>query len=398
MCQTGSMMSEPRPVCTRCRRASSVCYCAHVPRIDTRTRIVILQHPRERDVPIGTAHMASLCLPSTELHVGTCVEDSPALVRALVDPTRPAVLLYPGEDAIDVAKHPPRGPVTLVVVDGTWSQAKKIVKHDRHLSALPRYAFTPEAPSEYRIRREPAAECVSTIEALMHVLGALEGDAARFRALLVPFRAMVDAQIAHKNSGGRPRTRKPRPPRPVRPRLPPLLRKRASDLVCVVGEVNAWPYSSPQRSRFPEELVHWVATRIATGERFECILAPKHPLAPGTLRWVELPKERIEGGVDASELADRWAAFSRADDVIVSWGRYATNVFSAGGQKLTDSRIDLREAARSWSRGKVGTLDDFLRTTETRGAPRSDPMMGGRAGRRLGQVASIARFLSTDPT
>jgi DTW domain-containing protein YfiP len=376
----------------RCRRAMRVCYCAHLPRIETRTRIVILQHPRERDMPIGTAHMASLCLPRAELHVGTCVADSPALARALDDPARPAVLLYPGEDAIDIVEHPPLEPVTLVVIDGTWSQAKKIVKHDPHLSRLPRYAFTPATPSEYRIRREPAAEYVSTIEALMHVLGALEGDAARFRALLLPFRAMVDAQIAHAASGASTRIKKPRRERPVKPRVPPMLRARSSDLVCVVGEVNAWPYSAPERARFPEELVHWVAVRLATGEMFECVLAPKHPLAPGTLRWVELPKERIEGGAHISELADRWSAFSRSEDVVVSWGSYATNVFNAAGQALAEARIDLREAARMWARGNVGTLEDFLRTIN---ATTLVPITDGRAGRRLGQVASIARFLAS---
>nr|MDQ3300003.1 DTW domain-containing protein [Myxococcota bacterium] len=47
----------------RCRRPQVVCYCAALPRIDTSTRVVILQHPRERDMAIGTARMASLCLP-----------------------------------------------------------------------------------------------------------------------------------------------------------------------------------------------------------------------------------------------------------------------------------------------------------------------------------------------
>jgi hypothetical protein len=321
------------------------------------------------------------------------VADSPALARALRDPAHPAVLLYPGEGAIDVTRDPPKGPVTLVVVDGTWSQAKKIVKHDPVLACLPRYAFTPDVPSEYRIRREPTVECVSTIEALMHVLGALEGDADRFRALLLPFRAMVDAQIALAATGiRRAGTRKPRVLRPKKPRVPPMLRERASDLVCVVGEVNAWPYSSPQRSRFPEELVHWVATRVSTGEQLECIVAPKHPLAPGTLRWIELPKERIDGGVRVSDLAERWAAFSHTDDVVVSWGNYATNVFHAAGLRLANERIDLREAARSWSRGKVGTLEDFLRTIDCAPSP---PMTVGRAARRLGQLASVARFLAS---
>src|ERR1700733_779776 len=91
---------EPRVVCDRCRRPASVCYCAHLTSIPTATRVVLLQHPRERDVPIGTARMASLCLPNAEIHVGVRWSGSTALARAISDPARPAVLLYPGEGAI----------------------------------------------------------------------------------------------------------------------------------------------------------------------------------------------------------------------------------------------------------------------------------------------------------
>ena len=69
------------------------------------------------------------------------------------------------------------------MVDGTWWQTKKVVRENPVLAALPRYAFTPRAPSEYRIRKEPQDDYVSTIEALALVLGALEGDPSRFRAL-----------------------------------------------------------------------------------------------------------------------------------------------------------------------------------------------------------------------
>jgi len=175
-------------MCARCRRPVSVCYCPALPRIETATKIVILQHPRERDMPIGTARMASLCLPQAELHVGVRWTDSAPLARALGDPTRPPILLYPGPGARDILREPPRGPVTLVVVDGTWAQAKTVVRDNPVLHALPRYAFATPEPSQYRIRREPRAEYVSTIEALMHVLGVLEGEPARFRSLLDPLR------------------------------------------------------------------------------------------------------------------------------------------------------------------------------------------------------------------
>src|SRR5689334_12258625 len=196
-------------MCGRCRRPTSVCYCVALPRLETATRVVILQHPRERDMPIGTARMASLCLPQAELHVGVRWVDEP-LARALGDPSRTPILLYPDRGARDILRDPPRGPVTLVVVDGTWSQARTVVRDNPVLQALPRYAFATPEPSHYRIRREPRAEYVSTIEALMHVLGILEGEPARFRSLLEPLRAMVDAQLSCQAASTRRGPRSPR--------------------------------------------------------------------------------------------------------------------------------------------------------------------------------------------
>ena len=198
-------------------------------------------------MPIGTARMASLCLPQAELHVGVHWTGE-QLAGALGDPARPPILLYPGPGARDILRDPPRGPVTLVVVDGTWSQARTVVRDNPVLQALPRYAFATPEPSHYRIRREPRAEYVSTIEALMHVLGVLEGDPARFRRLLDPLRAMVDAQLAcQASSPRRAGVRQVHRPRPPRRLVPEAIAGRFDDLVCVVGEANAWPYDGRQR-------------------------------------------------------------------------------------------------------------------------------------------------------
>src|SRR4051812_34726481 len=242
----------PRVVCGRCRRPASVCYCHALPRIDTATRVVILQHPRERDMPIGTARMASLCLPGAELRVGIQWTGE-LLAGAIGDPARPAILLYPGPGARDILRDPPRGPVTLIVVDGTWSQARTVVRDNPVLQALPRYAFATPEPSHYRIRREPRAAYVSTIEALMHVLGALEGDPARFRSLLDPLRAMVDAQLACQAGSPRRGMRQVHRPRPPRRVVPDAIVERFDDLVCVVGEANAWPYRGRWRTRGREQ-------------------------------------------------------------------------------------------------------------------------------------------------
>ena len=115
-------MDEPaahRAICGRCRRPASVCYCAHLVSLPTRTRVLLLQHPREPDVPIGTARLAHLCLPGSELRVGVDFDDD-ARLRAVLADSRDAYLLFLGPRAIDVAEVKPACPVTLVVVDGTW--------------------------------------------------------------------------------------------------------------------------------------------------------------------------------------------------------------------------------------------------------------------------------------
>jgi len=384
---------EHRRVCPACRRPLRVCYCAHVTKVETRTRVVVLQHPRERDMPIGTARMATLCLPRAELHEGVRW-DAEALERVLADPWRPPVLLYPGGGAIDVMRHPPRGPVTLVVVDGTWSQAKKIVRENPRLQTLPRYTFTPPAPSEYRIRREPEDAYVSTIEALVHVLGALEGDRDRFAALLQPFRAMIDTQIecerTHRGAGVRHAnkrawTRRPRPN--------PLRGARAVDLVCVAGEANAWPYRGRvEGTSYADELVHWVGVRVSSGEVFERVVAPSEVIAPRTTSYVELDHDTLRTGCTRHALQSEWRGFARETDVVCFWGHYAPGLFVESGGHLPERRIDLRSAARDFASRKVGTLEEHVAGLALHVPP---PRAAGRAGRRLAMLhALVEHFLA----
>jgi DTW domain-containing protein YfiP len=383
---------EPRAVCAACRRPSTVCYCRHITKVPTRTRIVVLQHPRERDMPIGTARMATLCLPNAELHEGIRW-DAAALDRILADATRTPVLLYPGGGAIDVMRDPPKGPLTLVVVDGTWSQAKKIVRENPRLQALPRYAFTPAAPSEYRIRKEPEESYVSTIEALVHVLGALEPDPPRLLALLDPFRAMIDAQIACEQSLRGARARHLKKASWVRkPRVHPLL-SGGAEVVCVAGEANAWPYRGRDEGTvYEDELVHWVGQRLSTGELFERVVAPMRPLAPRTTSYVGLNEATLRAGGTRGATEDAWRAFVREGDVVCFWGHYAAGLFVATGGHLPATRLDMRSLSRDFAKARVGTLDEHVLRL---GLAVPVTVAGGRAGRRLAQVSALVRHFVT---
>jgi DTW domain-containing protein YfiP len=164
---------QPRETCFRCFRPQRVCFCRNLPTLETRTKVLILQHPREEFMPIGTARMASLCLPGSRLLVGTSFESEPALQAALDDPEREAILLWPGGDARD-RQRPTRGRSTLIVVDGT--RLAKLVRLNPRIAALPRYCSRRRGRQYHPA--EPKETCVSTIEAVMFALGHLERPSA----------------------------------------------------------------------------------------------------------------------------------------------------------------------------------------------------------------------------
>ncbi len=200
-----------RELCRRCLRPAGFCLCEALPAIPSATRVVILQHPREARLAICTAWLTRLALPNSELHRGVRFEDDHR-VRASADAPG-AALLYPGEGAVPVAARAGAPPPVLVVVDGTWHQAGKMLQANPWLAALPRLSVEPDRPGGYGdLRREPEPHCLSTLEAVALALGALERDPARFEPMREAFRRMVEAQLACARGERRtPRHRGPRP-------------------------------------------------------------------------------------------------------------------------------------------------------------------------------------------
>lgn len=184
-----------RPHCLRCCRPLDHCLCELIPQLPSRTRLLILQHPSEVRHALNTARLAALGLSNAELRVGERFEDLPAL---LAQPGYRACLLFPGEEAQPLAQFAAQLdelPALLVVPDGTWRKARKLLHCNPLLAALPRVTLAPGLQSRYRLRKAPMPGALSTIEAVVCALDILESP-AQFEALLKPFEALIDGQIA----------------------------------------------------------------------------------------------------------------------------------------------------------------------------------------------------------
>ncbi len=179
--------------CKRCQMHDSLCVCALIPRVETRTRVVLVIHRFEHRKPTNTGRLAIECLPNSEV----LVRGRRAQPRDLFVPvagTLP-VLLFPREDAVPLSRfaESPR-PVTLVVPDGTWRQASKVRRRLPGIEDVPCVTLPPGEPSTYRLRTEAHAHGLATIEAIARALEILEGPHVR-EAIERVFRAMVDRTL-----------------------------------------------------------------------------------------------------------------------------------------------------------------------------------------------------------
>ncbi len=378
---------SPRPFCRRCQRPLSACWCAALRPVATATRVVFLQHPREARVAIGTARIAHLGLAGSELYEGIEFANHPQVAAIMASPG--TALLFPGEGA--VAPHAlRRPPETLLVIDGTWPQARKMMALNPALRALPRIGFVPQQPGNYRIRREPAPHCVATVEAVVEVMAAFEGDGSRFRTLLAAFESMVDQQLAAKAARVEPPRRQFKSCVPwwVSPAMPDL-EALWPRLVVIAGEANA--HGRALGIPGAPEIVQLAALRPATGEVFQAFLAPRRPLGASVSGHLEVPVESLLGGQSVATVMDDWTRFIGPDDRLVGWGGHGWELLGREGWHPESAPIDLRRVAAHRLKRRPGTPENAGRAVG--GTLGADPVTPGRAGRVIQWLAAFLQAL-----
>ena len=168
-----------------------MCLCAEVPAIPTRTRVVIVRHHLERFRSSNSGRLAHLALPNSEIidHGGAA---GPARLTDLAG----AWLLFPEGEPLHAAPVPP--PMKLIVLDATWSQARRMYRKLDALRGLPLLRLPDEPMPSARLRESPGPGRVSTIEAIARALRLLEGD-----PVATPLEQLFEVAVRRAQSTGR---------------------------------------------------------------------------------------------------------------------------------------------------------------------------------------------------
>jgi len=179
--------------CIRCRKPQALCVCEGIARIDNKVSLIVLQHPQEQDRELGTARLTVLHFKDAVLKIGLSWPSLTKILGRPTDPKRWAILylgsvkaaaILPDHDivvvnksgsAVDRQEPALREIQGIILLDGTWSQAKALWWRNAWMLKCKRVVLAPKRPSRYgKLRREPRSDGLSTIEAAAMLLARLE--------------------------------------------------------------------------------------------------------------------------------------------------------------------------------------------------------------------------------
>lgn len=190
-----------REKCYKCYRPATSCLCNEVRTTQTKTKFVILMHPKEfKKVKNGTGHLTHLSLENSELFVGVDFSNH-RRVNEIID-SYESYILYPSKEAINISQRVPKSQkeMAIFLIDSTWSCSLKMLRESKNLQVLKHMSFDVVKRSQFEIKQQPSEYCLSTIESVLSVLELLakhnkeEIRKSELEEFLNPFKKMIEYQ------------------------------------------------------------------------------------------------------------------------------------------------------------------------------------------------------------
>ncbi|KQP35561.1 tRNA-uridine aminocarboxypropyltransferase [Pseudorhodoferax sp. Leaf274] len=178
------------PRCAGCRLLPSHCICSLRPVVPTHAGMCLLMADIEPLKPSNTGWLIADMVADTFAFTWARTAVDPALLALLADPQWQPYVVFPGEYAapervVHAVRPDPAAPARrplFVLLDGTWSEARKMFGKSPYLAALPVLSLEPDRASEYKLRRSRRNDhfCTSEVAALCL---ALAGEARAAQTL-----------------------------------------------------------------------------------------------------------------------------------------------------------------------------------------------------------------------
>ena len=184
------------------------CICKGVEHADCKAAVCLLMYHNESFKPSNTGRLIAEIVPDNHAFRWDRTDPNPALLALINDSQYQPMVVFPAEDveegraitevSIESGKKP-----LFIFLDGTWREAKKMIRKSPYLDNLPVLSVTADKLSDYRLRVAPHAHQLGTAEVAIMVL-ALAGEMDASTKLEQHFIKFRDAYLLGKRNKGRP--------------------------------------------------------------------------------------------------------------------------------------------------------------------------------------------------
>ena len=209
--------------CLRCWYSPLKCICTEVRPLAVPHEVIVLLHHKEYGRLSNTGKLIAASCPNSTVFIAGIPEHERLLREKLASSPHPAFVLFPAVGSISVpellkrnppadsddASIPPQKrakvsegqgaedgqvrPFTIVIVDGTWNQAKHVVRAVPN--DIPRVHVDPTAPSLFVLRTQTQPDRICTLEAFALLLREMGHDVGLPQTLLSYLKHHVDTAL-----------------------------------------------------------------------------------------------------------------------------------------------------------------------------------------------------------
>ena len=194
--------------CEQCLIAKHYCICEGAEYASCDAAVCLLMYHNESFKPSNTGRLIAEIVPENYAFRWDRTSPDPALLALLNNDKYQPFVIFPAEDVetdrvvTQVETHAGKQPL-FIFLDGTWREAKKMIRKSPYLDNLPVLSITAEKLSDYRLRVAPHAHQLGTAEVAIMVL-ALAGEVDASTKLEQHFIKFRDAYLLGKRNKGRP--------------------------------------------------------------------------------------------------------------------------------------------------------------------------------------------------
>ena len=198
-----------RIMCYDCNRPKNCCLCSYVRAIDTKTKFIILMHPKEfKSIKNNTGRLTQMSLKNSTLFVGVDFSHHDKINALISNPKNYCIALYPAKNSIYLNEkrlNLDNKQLVIFIIDATWDSSKPMLRLSENINSLPKISFTHDKTSAYKFKRQPFASALSTIESTLSILEILKEQGVEniskkdLEDFLNPFEELVKFQVRFKN-------------------------------------------------------------------------------------------------------------------------------------------------------------------------------------------------------